>query len=247
MDTQDPFRHHPGLRDLIRAPADSFFRDFTPDTAAAMLAAQGLPTGWITPADRIDRDRRAFLSDHAGDLWVFGYGSLMWDPAIDFAEVRRARLAGYHRAFCLIDDTGGRGQPDAPGVVAALDTGGACDGLAFRIPADRVDDETRRLWFRERILPAYLSVQVPVQTAHGPVQALAFVADHAAEKIVPELPWAQCVRYAATGAGILGSSLDYVASLAGHFDELDIADPHVTDLLAAARAFREADPPGAPG
>ena len=162
--TEDPFRHHPGLKALLTPPETSFFRDIHPARIVGMLEEKGLPTDWIRSPEEIDALRRAALDGHEGDLWVFGYGSLMWDPAIDFVELRRARLPGYVRSFCLLDVKGGRGDPEQPGVMAALDTGGACEGLAFRIPADRVEDETRRLWYREQIGPAYRAVFAPAET-----------------------------------------------------------------------------------
>ena len=73
------------------------------------------------------------------DLWVFGYGSLIWNPAFNFAEKRPAKIYGFHRSFCL-HLTIGRGSPEAPGLMLALDRGGSCNGMTFRIPAKEVDE-----------------------------------------------------------------------------------------------------------
>jgi hypothetical protein len=78
---------------------------------------------------------RAALEGHEGDLWVFGYGSLIWDPALEFAEVRRAFAPNHRRRFILEDIYGGRGTPNGPGLMAALDDGDGCNGLCFRIAA----------------------------------------------------------------------------------------------------------------
>ncbi len=236
--TEDPFRHHPGLRAMITPPETSFFRDVHPAGITTMLKERGLPTDWIRAPAEIDALRRAALEGHEGDLWVFAYGSLMWDPAIDFAELRRARLPGYVRSFCLLDVKGGRGDPDQPGVMAALDTGGACEGLAFRIPAERVEGETLRLWYREQIGPAYHALFAPAETDHGEITVLAFVADHDTEMIRPDLSRAERVRCAALGTGVFGTSLAYLESLAAHCAELGIDDPEVTSLLDEARAYR---------
>jgi cation transport protein ChaC len=238
MITQDPFRHHPGLRGMITPPAESFFREITPARVLDFLTERGLATDWIRSEAEIDALRRATLAGHSGDLWVFAYGSLMWDPAVDFAEVRRARLPGYVRSFCLLDTGGGRGDPEQPGVMAALDAGEACEGLAFRIPEARVEDETRRLWFREMIGHAYTAAFRAAETDHGPITVLAFVADHTAEMIRPDLTRDDRIRFAATGEGLFGTSIGYLESLAAHLEELGIADPEVTDLLSEAHEAR---------
>lgn len=238
--TVDPFRHHPRLRELITPAERSFFFDFHPTQMDPIMAEQGHGPDWRRSLGEIEQVRRAALSGHRGDLWVFGYGSLIWDPAIRFTEVRRARLDGYRRSFCLVDELGARGQPGAPGVLAALEEGGACDGLAFRVRAQDVEAESVRLFHREAIAPAYLPVFTPAETDHGVVDALVFVADPTADVIRPDLPWEETVRYAATGEGNIGTSFDYVANLAAHFDAFGIEDPLVSRLLADARAFRAA-------
>ena len=113
----------------------------------------------------------------------------------------------------------------------------ACDGLAFRIPRDAIEEETGYVWRREFIAPVYRPVVVAAATAAGPIEALAAVADHAAAFIRPDLTRAEQVRYLATGAGMLGTSLPYIENLAGQFAALGIEDPEVASLLAEARAY----------
>lgn len=234
----DPFRHHPGLRGLIEDPLTSFFRDFRPEEMDARLAEQGIEPGWRYPDAEREAYRNAALSGReTHDLWVFAYGSLMWNPALVFEEVRRAWLPSHARRFILKDTFGGRGTPDRPGVMAALDTGPGCHGLAFRIAAARLDTETEILWRRERVAPCYHEAFLPAETDHGPIEVLAFTADHGADMIVPDLGHAEQVEYAATGAGFLGTSLEYLENLAAHFAELKIEDPELTRLLHDARAF----------
>jgi cation transport protein ChaC len=160
----------------------------------------------------------------------------MWDPGVPFAEVRRARVAGWARAFILVDETGGRGTPEAPGLMAALDAGERCDGLAFRLPEATVAAEFPRIWNREMIGPGYRPLRLPAQTDHGTIEAVTFAAEHGAPGIRPDLCLADQATMVATGAGILGTSLDYLENLARHFAELRIEDEVVTRLLAAARA-----------
>lgn len=241
----DPYLHHPRLRGRIADPEQSYFRSFRPADLDERLAALGR-TGWRYPDDTVEAMRRSVLAPYldggAGrDLWVFAYGSLMWDPGFRFAEVRRARIEGYARRF-ILEDTLGRGTPEAPAVQAALDAapGAACDGLAFRIPAAEVDGETGFIWRREVLAPAYLPTFLAIETAPGGIEALAMLADHGAAMIRPELTHADQVRRLATASGLLGSNLAYIENLAAQFEALRIDDPEVARLLADARAYAAA-------
>jgi len=176
------------------------------------------------------------------EFWVFAYGSLMWDPGVRFEEVRRAHVPGYARRFILKDIYGGRGTVDAPGLMVALDEGGGCDGLAFRISRANLDEETEVLWRRERIGPAYMPVFVEAVAANTRFTALTFVADHEAVLIDASLGRAQQIEYCATGTGFMGSSLDYLRSISRQFAALGIRDGEVSELLRAAEAYRNTRP-----
>jgi cation transport protein ChaC len=238
----DPFAHHPELRALVKPPDESFWRSFQPESLDEMMAQQGL-----APAPRLDdatiaRTRRDALmgwpaaAEPTGDLWIFAYGSLMWDPAIRFTELRRARIEGYARRFCLYDTLGGRGTPDQPGLMAGLDTGPHCDGLVFRIAAADAEAETEILWRREMILPAYIPTWVRADLSDGPVTALTFVADHAAELIRTDLSRDQQIECLARAHGFMGTSLHYIDSLVAHMEQLGVHDPDTLALRDAARA-----------
>lgn len=234
----DPFLHHPELRDRIAAPEASFFRSFLPSDLDARMAALGRPPDWrYTDAEREANRRRTLDGQMGADVWVFAYGSLMWDPAFRFAEVRVARVQGYARRFCLKDTWGGRGTAGAPGLMAALDRGPGCTGLAFRIAAAEVEAETEILWRREGIASTYAPTFLPVATAQGPVEALAFVANRAAAAICPDLPLREIVQYLATGTGFLGSSRAYLESIAAQLAALGIEDPELQALVEAVRRY----------
>jgi glutathione-specific gamma-glutamylcyclotransferase len=235
----DPFRHHPGLKALIGDPEQSFFRTLDLAEIDRLFAANGAPEGLRTPDALREAERLGFLAAlEPGDLWVFGYGSLMWDPAFRFVEVRRARVEGQARRAILKDVHGGRGTAERPGLFVALDAapGEGCDGLAFRIAAEAVEAESFILWRRERIAPAYRPAMVAAGTAQGTVRALTFVADHAAEPIEPGLSFESQVDYCATGTGFLGSTLDYLRGIVTHLAELDIEDAALSHLVTAAEA-----------
>ncbi|HKC51397.1 MAG TPA: gamma-glutamylcyclotransferase, partial [Myxococcota bacterium] len=112
------------------------------------------------------------------DVWVFGYGSLMWNPAFHHVERLPARLAGWHRSFCLLN-TFGRGSPESPGLTLALEPGGSCLGVALRIAASEVRGELTVLWNREMLSGSYLPRWVRLGGSAGPIAAVTFVANRA--------------------------------------------------------------------
>ena len=234
----DPFRHHPELRGKIRPAAQSFFRDLDLAALDARVIAAGQPADWRTPDAVREANRRAWLADHRGhDLWVFAYGSLMWDPALDFSEVRHGTTEGFERNFCLRDD-GARGSVEHPGLMAAIDGGGMCAGLVFRIEADKVEHETFVLFRREMIADGYIPVWLDVDTAHGPVRALSFAANRACDNIVPGLPLEEQARMIAHAEGDLGSNFEYLDNLRAQLALLGIEDAYVTALYARVTALR---------
>ncbi|NKX44871.1 gamma-glutamylcyclotransferase [Roseibacterium sp. KMU-115] len=236
-DMPDPFVHHPELRDRIADPETSPFRTFR---AADLVAQEPHLRDWVYPEARRAALRAEALAGHSGDLWVFGYGSLMWNPALRFAEVRRAHVAGHARRLILVEYRGGRGTMEAPGLMATLDAGDGCDGLAFRIAAADVETEIDILFQREMLAPGYLARFVPARIDGAEVRALSFLADHAVPDIRPDLTHEEQVRYVAHGAGDLGTSRDYLAGIVEHLLLLGIVDAHCTQLLSDVDAHRAA-------
>lgn len=232
------FRHHPGLKNLIRDPAKSFFRDLDLEELDVRMAERGAQMPWRRPDEEREAMRVGFLDGHEGPVWVFAYGSLMWDPAIVFDEVRRAQMQGYSRSMCLVDTRGARGSAEAPGLMAGLTEGGVCDGLAFRIPADQVEDETERLWRREMIAHAYYAAFGEAETIQGPVKAICFVADPTSDQIDTDLSYAQQVQYIATGEGMLGTSYEYLENTLIQFDAMKVDDPALRALFRDVQQAR---------
>jgi glutathione-specific gamma-glutamylcyclotransferase len=240
----DPYIHHPSLRGKIADPLTSFFRSFKPSDLDERMKAIGRPDDWRHSDEELETARLSFLDGRLNqDLWIFAYGSLMWDPAFHFAEVRRGRVSGYARRFILKDTFGARGTPQRPGLMAALDEGMGCEGLAFRILGSEAEQESGYLWRRELIAYAYKPVFAKVQTEFGEVEALTVIANRQSEYICPDLTREEQARYIATGVGFLGSSLQYIENIATHFAALDIEDREVEELLAEARAFVQAERP----
>ena len=240
MTSVDPLRHVPELRAQITPLHETRFRGDFPDEVRALLAERGYDPGIVTPdADR-EAARHAFLARHEGALWVFAYGSLIWDPGVRFIEKRRATVAGYTRKMCIYDDAGGRGTVAAPGLIAGLDVapGRRCDGTVFCIDATDVASETRYLWAREQIMPGYIPTMLSVQTPQGAVTALGFVVDHSQTIVRPDLPEDEQAHLIATGEGDLGSSYAYVENLLTRLDLLGIGDPDLRRIFVAAQALR---------
>jgi cation transport protein ChaC len=235
----DAFAHHPELRDKIADPSTSFFRNFRAADILAQRPELAEAFGLLhSDVDREASRREALAGRGAGDLWVFAYGSLMWDPAFRFSEVRRARVPDYARQFILKDSYGARGTRDAPGLMAALDKGDGCEGLLFRISAADVDAETEVLWRREMVGPAYLPAFVTAVMDDQVTPALTFVADHQAEAISPTLTHDEQVLFIATGVGFLGSSFDYLAKINRQLTTLGIVDEYCSTLLRDIELYR---------
>lgn len=234
----DPFLHHPELRGIITDPLTSFFRTFDAVRVAADMPDPSLFLDMLhTDAER-ERSRHQTLDDRPdADLWVFAYGSLMWDPAFRFAEVRRGLAPCHARRFILKDLFGARGTRAAPGLMAALDTGAGCEGLLFRIARDIVNEETEILWRREKAGPAYIPTFIDVALSDCHVQALTFIADHGVEVIDADITREEQIHYIATGCGFLGTSLEYLTNIAGQFNILGIEDEEVSTLLRDTLAY----------
>lgn len=238
MTDSDPFRHHPELRGKIKPAAESFFRDLDLSVIDARTAESGFPADWRTPCEEREAGRRDWLKGRWDkDLWVFGYGSLMWDPAVEFIEVRKAHCLGYQRSFCLWDE-GGRGSMEVPGLMLAIDRGGSCGGLAFRIEAKKLDHETFVLFRREMIAKAYHPKWLDLDTKGGTIEALGFVANRDHEKIRTGIQLQNQAKMIARAEGFFGTNFDYLSDTHQHLKALKIQDPYVSDLLAAVVALR---------
>jgi cation transport protein ChaC len=180
------------------------------------------------------------------DIWVFGYGSLMWNPLFHYAERRPATLRGFHRRFCLWS-VAGRGTLERPGLVLGLDLGGSCQGLAYRLPADQAAQELRLLWNREMVVGSYAARWVRIEAApcaesHGcsqELRALAFTVNREHPNYAGRLPIDSIVATLVAASGHLGSSAEYllraVEALAAH----GLRDAH---LEALRRRVEQAAP-----
>ncbi len=171
-----------------------------------------MPPGTPTVSDaEIEADLDAALASHppGEDVWLFGYGSLMWNPAIEFADSCAGTVRGWHRRFCLWLH-GGRGSPEHPGLMLALERGGSCAGMLFRIPAEAARDELLLAWRREMFSGAYRSRWLTATTAAGPVRAATFVVNRAHHRYAGRLEEQLIAAHLASANGSLGSCVAYL-------------------------------------
>lgn len=168
-----------------------------------------------------------------GDLWVFGYASLIWRPEFHATERRPALVRGWHRALRMRSKIN-RGTPERPGLVFALLPGGACRGEVFRLRARDAEPEMQRLWQREMILPVYTPRWLPCRTSQGDVLALGFTLSRRSEACTPRLPEAQMLDILRHARGRFGSTLEYLAQTAQALRERRIRDAEIERLMALA-------------
>jgi cation transport protein ChaC len=235
----EAFVHVPALAGRILEPEKSYFRLSRERLSELDRIARdnGYPDNWRLTDDQREATRAAVLARLGGDLWVFAYGSLMWDPAIHIVEIRTATLHGFHRSFCLKSQIG-RGSAANPALMAALDRGGLCKGLAFRIPAEHVDRETEILWMREMVAGSYVPTFVTIETPQGSVEAVTFEINRQSERYV-QLGLEETARLIATGRGVRGTCLEYLENVADRLDLLDLHDPAIDELRARVRQLLE--------
>lgn len=175
----------------------------------------------------------------AGDMWVFAYGSLMWNPGFPHGQARLARIHGYHRALCVWSWVH-RGTEARPGLVLGLDRGGSCVGVAHRVAAaERVATATY-LYERELVTHVYIPVvrQIRVDDV-GIVPALTFVVDRRHAQYAGKLSPAEAATTIRDARGRSGANPDYFASTIAHLDELGIQCPRLREIQALVTARRD--------
>lgn len=169
-----------------------------------------------------------------GDLWVFGYASLIWRPEFDAVERLPAQVHGYHRALKMRSRVN-RGTPEQPGLVFALLSGGSCHGLAYRIARRRVEHELQRLWAREMPNSVYDARWLHCRTAQGPVRALAFTLSRRSPNYTGALADAQMLAILRQARGRYGTTLAYLLDTAAGLAAHGIRDREIERLVALAR------------
>ena len=165
-----------------------------------------------------------------GGVWVFGYGSLMWNPDIKQSEERIGTVKGYHRRLCLKSIVY-RGNPDYHGLVFGLDKGKNCQGIAYRIAAENLFTEMQKIWEREMFAGTYIPTWVNVTTNQGAISAVTFVINHEHEHYIPDLKLEEIAERVVRAEGTCGSCRDYVQNTVKSLHLLGLRDPALEQLL----------------
>jgi cation transport protein ChaC len=193
---------------------------------------ESLPNLWST--DRIERSLAETMQSkpaQTGEVWIFAYGSLMWNPMVHFDQREIATLHGWHRSFCLRMEVG-RGSPEMPGRMLALEAGGHADGVALKLASPMLAEELRLVWIREMVLGSYRPMWVPVTLADGvKTHAIAFVADTGVEQFAIDSSVSTVAPLIASAAGRFGSNADYLFKLHAALHDCRLHDPYI-DALA---------------
>ena len=177
------------------------------------------------------------------ELWVFGYGSLMWQPGFAFSERAPAALIGAHRSLCIYSFHH-RGTLQNPGLVLGLDEGGACRGIAFRVAAEKSNETLAYLRAREQVTDVYVEATKQVSLLDGSGrerEAVCFMADRGHPQYAGRLSLERQADLVRSATGLSGSNIDYVLNTVRHLEEVGIHDVEL-----AALAKRLAGLSGAP-
>ncbi len=166
----------------------------------------------------------------ADGIWVFGYGSLMWNPALNLSDMRPARIRGYHRAYCL-QSAFGRGTPEKPGLMLALKPGGSVYGMALRLHDETLDEELEIVWKREMSSGAYSARWFLTETEGGPVWAISFVINRDHPRYVCDMPDELMAEHIATAAGRNGTCREYLENTVRHLNLIGQKDGPMHRLL----------------
>ena len=200
-----------------------------PDPVACALP----PGTLLTDAER-DASMESALADWnlTDDLWVFAYGSLIWNPGFDNVERLAGTIRGYHRDLCLWSRIN-RGTPECPGLVFGLDRGGACRGIAYRVAHTDVPTTFKALWQREMMSGSYLPRWLDCQTTAGTVRCLSFVMNRRSSGYAGDICREELLAAVRRGKGRYGPCTDYVLNTAHALREHGIRDVQLEQIAAS--------------
>jgi cation transport protein ChaC len=202
-------------------------------SGAYLESFDSLPREMLWTQAQIDASLAQTMQQHpqeGGDVWVFAYGSLMWNPISDFDSRRIATLHGWHRSFC-IRLIAGRGTPQQPGRMLSLEPGGSTQGVALRLCGATLEEELRILWIREMVTGAYRPTWAPVTLDDGTeVCAIAFVAERGDSQYEGDARAAAIAPSMAVAAGLFGTNAEYVFKLQSALADCGMNDPYIDEL-----------------
>ncbi len=182
--------------------------------------------------DELDTTLRAVMRTHPADedLWVFGYGSLMWQPDFPFNERALATIHGFHRSFCVYSHVW-RGTRAKPGLVLGLDNGGSCRGVAYRVLARHAEQTVEALIRREMVTRVYMPRWVSARLGGRVVRAHTYTAAHNHIQYAGKLDEEVTLSLIRQGHGRGGPNIEYLRNTVAHLEELGIDDRPLARLL----------------
>lgn len=185
----------------------------------------------LMPEEQVRASLDATLAGHppGQPVWIFGYGSLIWNPLMEYAEKRWARVRGWHRGFYIWSKVN-RGTPEKPGLVLALDKGGSCHGIAYRLHADRLMEELGILWRREMVAGTYMPRWLNADVGGETVRAIAFVVNRDRPGYAGRLEDDRIVSIALQAHGAYGSCADYLMQTATSLEQQGLPDRRLSRL-----------------
>lgn len=178
-----------------------------------------------------------FLNWSGRDIWIFGYGSLMWRPGFRYIDAHPARLFGYHRALCVRSMIH-RGTPANPGLVMGLKLGGSCVGRAYLVASSDAHDVSDYLTWRELRRDTYRATACRLRLVDRAVDGICFTVNRNSVQYSSDLSFAEMADLVNKGVGSSGSSYDYLADAVTHFDEVGINEHKLRRLLQTVRDGR---------
>jgi len=230
----------PASESRTTGPTSAISRDTLIDGSFLAFIRAMMPQlapGTVVHSDeQLARAQASFLGQkpERKDLWIFGYGSLMWNPAIEYVERRAGTLQGWSRRLNLWM-IGGRGTRDQPALTLGLEQGGVTQGVALRLPPGREDFELSLVWQREAFTSAYLPVWVDVETDAGVVEAVTFVSNPDHENYAGGLSDQEVARVVASASGRLGTNVEYLAQTISSMQEIGLQDANLLKLGNCSR------------
>ncbi len=198
--------------------------------------------GSVLSEDELVASRQTFITDDykGPDIWVFGYGSLIWNPLITYEEKQFGHVYGYHKRFCLWTRLG-RGSPEEPGLVLALDRGGSVRGIVFRIAAKHAAQELDILWRREMVNNSYNPKWVNVHTDNGVKTALSFVIRHDSPSFAKRMSDEATAEIIARAKGFLGPCCQYLFKTADALVIAGMGDAKLNRLVRMVKHYQAKD------
>lgn len=194
-------------------------------------------TGIILSETQLQESLNQTLLNHShnADVWLFAYGSLIWNPIFPFVEQRIGTIYGWHRRFCLWVPQG-RGTPENRGLVLGLDRGGSCRGIAYRIAAADIASELPLLWRREMVVGSYIPRWVGVFDGDQTFPAITFVINRLHRAYTGNISLETTINSIATATGELGSCADYLMQTVNGLKQVGIKDQPLLSLSKQVQA-----------